>query len=56
MSMFNTPPESFSRELDLRVQAEEMPYGYTMAPPPADTGNHNERARESHKIEKIRKS
>ena len=27
------PEESYSRELDSRVQAEEMPYGYDEHPP-----------------------
>lgn len=32
-------PESYSRRLDERVAMEEMPYGYTSEPPPADTGD-----------------
>ena len=41
--------ESYSRQLDKRVQLEEKPYGYDMPPPPADTGNYDMRSRESHK-------
>lgn len=37
------PPESESRKLDARVLKEEMPYGYTASPPPADTGDYNQR-------------
>lgn len=40
-------PESFSRELDFRVRAEERPYGYTEMPPAAGTDNFNMHARES---------
>lgn len=32
-------PESYSRRLDERVAMQEMPYGYTNSPPPADTGD-----------------
>lgn len=42
-------PESYSRQLDQRVFHEEKPYGYTTEPPPADTGNFNQRALESKK-------
>lgn len=48
-NIFSHPPESYSRELDMKVQAEEMPYGYTMPPPSADTGNFDQHAKESHK-------
>ncbi len=41
------PPNSYSRELDSRVQDTEMPYGYSSEPPPADTGNFNQRAYET---------
>lgn len=41
------PQESYSRELDSRVQSSEMPYGYSYGEPPADSGNHNERAHET---------
>ena len=34
-------PNSFSRELDASVAREEMPYGYTSAPPPADTNDYD---------------
>lgn len=43
------PPESQSRQLDFEVRMQEMPYGYVNPPPPADSGNHDEYARESHK-------
>ena len=42
-------PNSYSRQIDMRVQASEMPYGYETSPPPADTGNFNQHAKESHK-------
>lgn len=44
---FQAPPESYSRQIDNRVAAEEMPYGYESSPPPADTGNYNQAALES---------
>ena len=34
--------ESYSRKLDERVAMEEMPYGYSTSPPPADTGDFNQ--------------
>jgi len=55
MPIFEIPPESYSRQIDERVQALEMPYGYTMLPPPADTGDFNQAAKESTKIQKLRK-
>lgn len=45
----DVPQQSYSRELDSRVQAQEMPYGYTGNPPAADTGDFNQHAKESHK-------
>lgn len=36
-------PESYSRMLDERVSRQEMPYGYTNEPPPADTGDYDQR-------------
>lgn len=42
-------PESYSRQLDERVMAQEMPYGYTSPPPPADTGDFDQRRLESDK-------
>lgn len=42
-------PESYSRQLDERVMAQEMPYGYTTEPPPADTGDYDQRRLESNK-------
>jgi len=41
------PPNSQSRELDSWVWSQEMPYGYTEGPPPADTGDFNQAALES---------
>lgn len=49
------PQESYSRELDSRVQAQEMPYGYSDNPPPADTGNFNPRAYETNVQHKPKK-
>ncbi len=40
-------PESASRKIDQRVAESEMPYGYTNSPPPADTGDFNQRRLES---------
>ena len=40
-------PESESRMLDQRVAQSEMPYGYLDSPPPADTGDFNQRRLES---------
>lgn len=42
-------PESYSRQLDERVFMQEMPYGYTTEPPPADTGEFNMERLNSHK-------
>lgn len=42
-------PESYSRQLDERVLEQEMPYGYTSAPPAADTGDYDQRRLESNK-------
>lgn len=33
------PEDSYSRELDSRVQAQERPYGYSYGEPSADTGD-----------------
>jgi hypothetical protein len=43
------PQDSYSRELDSRVQQSEMPYGYSTDSPPADTGDFNQRRLESNK-------
>lgn len=43
------PPESFSRQLDAQVCAQEMPYGYTDAPPSYDTHDFDQAALESKK-------
>jgi len=43
------PPESYSRSLDKRVFDQEMPYGYVTPPPPADTGDFDQRRLESNK-------
>lgn len=48
-------PESESRKLDQRVMAEEMPYGYTGNPPPADTGDFDQRRLESNVQYPLRK-
>lgn len=45
--MHSTPPESFSRTLDMRVWASEMPYGYSGNPPPADTQDFDQQKLES---------
>lgn len=42
-------PESYSRVLDERVSMQEMPYGYDMPPPPADTGDFSIESRNSKK-------
>ena len=49
MERFSHPPESYSRKLDEIVAKEEMPYGYVSNPPPADTGNFNQRRLECDK-------
>lgn len=46
---FSFPSESYSRELDAAVARQEMPYGYSMLPPSADTGDYNTEARVSDK-------
>lgn len=46
---FEHPPESFSRQLDRDVARQEKPYGYTTNPPPADSGDYNQRRLESNK-------
>lgn len=45
--MSSLVPESYSRQLDERVAEQEMPYGYTNDPPPADTGDFDQRRLES---------
>mgnify|MGYP001583609399 CR=1 FL=1 len=40
-------PESYSRIIDERVSRQEMPYGYTGNPPPADTGDFDQARIES---------
>jgi len=52
--VFEYPPESFSRELDMKVQRQEKPYGYTESPPPADSGDYNMKAHESRKEYPVR--
>jgi len=42
-------PDSYSRQLDERVAMQEMPYGYEGNPPPADTGDFDQRKLESNK-------
>ncbi|MES2122735.1 MAG: hypothetical protein V4492_08180 [Chlamydiota bacterium] len=48
-------PESYSRQIDERVAHQEMPYGYTSEPPPADTGDFNQRKLESDKQYRTRR-
>lgn len=48
-TVYGIPPESYSRTLDERVAATEMPYGYDYPPPPADTDDYDPQARESKK-------
>lgn len=48
INIFRSPSNSYSRELDMKVQMEERPYGYEISPPPADTGDYDMYARESH--------
>jgi hypothetical protein len=38
--------DSYSRELDMRVQASELPYGYEGDGPAADTGDLDLKAKE----------
>lgn len=47
--LWRHPPESFSRKLDKIVGLQEKPYGYTESPPPADTGDFDQRKLESNK-------
>jgi hypothetical protein len=47
-------PESYSRKLDERVLIQEMTYGYTGNPPPADTGDFDQAKLESKKAYKVR--
>lgn len=47
--------DSYSRQLDRRVAASEMPYGYNESPPSADTGDYNSEARVSKKEYPLRK-
>jgi len=49
------PDNSYSRELDSRVQSQERPYGYNENPPPADSGDFNQRRYETKNQHKPRK-
>jgi hypothetical protein len=49
IEFFRSPQESYSRKLDNRVELDERPYGYDSPPPPADTGDFNQRSLESDK-------
>lgn len=51
----STPQESYSRELDSRVQDDEKPYGYSADPAPADTGDFNQRKYETKNQSRPRK-
>jgi len=53
-SMGSLVPESYSRKLDERVAQQEMPYGYTNEPPPADTNDFNQARLESRNKYSIR--
>jgi hypothetical protein len=33
--------DSESRKIDMKIFAEELPYGYMKSPPPADTGDYD---------------
>lgn len=46
---FSYPPDSYSRELDAAVARQEMPYGYSSPPPSADTGDFDQKQKESNK-------
>lgn len=48
------PPESYSREIDKKVSRQEMPYGYTSSPPPADTHDYDMRSLRSDKEYAVR--
>ncbi len=39
-SVYEVPPESYSRILDEEVARSELPYGYDTPPPPAGHNNH----------------
>lgn len=54
-TMYSHPSESYSRQLDKRVAAQEMPYGYSLPPPPADTGDYDQRRLESTKEYPLRR-
>jgi hypothetical protein len=54
MSEFMIPEQSYSRELDMKVQREEKPYGYTENPPPADSGDYDMRKYNSKKEYPVR--
>lgn len=43
------PEDSYSRELDSRVQESEMPYGYSYDEPAVDTGNYTAKSLASKK-------
>lgn len=48
ISVYQVPEESYSRQLDNKVAATEMPYGYDMSPPPAGTSDYDMEAKEQH--------
>jgi len=52
--LFDHPSESYSRQLDNHVAAQEFPYGYNNSPPPADTGDFDQRRLESNKQYTVR--
>lgn len=48
-------PESYSRKLDEMVSHQEMPYGYITPPPPADTGDFDQKRIETRDQYSLRK-
>lgn len=49
------PENSYSRELDSRVQSQERPYGYSFGEPAADTQDFDQARIESKKEYPLRK-
>jgi hypothetical protein len=48
-------PESYSRKIDQTILVQEMPYGYISEPPPADTGDFDQRRLESNNQYSLRR-
>lgn len=55
VQVFNHPADSYSRKLDWDVARQEMPYGYEIEPPAADTNDYNQAAIESKTKERLSK-